>query len=387
MGSCVSRSSVKVSAASNEEEDKNDNSEGSLLPMFENNDDVDEFGFQVADSSSEEEKPKMVFDGMTPGQIIKFLIYNSSSPFLIGGNPPEANSKPDEKDDSSCSGYRYVKHIGSGASSEVIEMEKDGIHYAVKSCTKNNKKVNFLNLQTHEPKEEAAILRNFNSPFVIKIYDIIESEENVMIVMELLKGGSILKLREIPQLKKAFGQSLIALEYIHSRYIAHHDIKPDNILLDSDNNIRLVDFGVSEYVEDPDDLKSHVQKGTATYSAPEVFDSQPYDLFKADIWSMDITFYQVMYKTLPFTGKNVFALQNNIATKPIEFPPDSDPDFNNLVSSMVEKEPSKRANFIDLWKNPWLKGVREIAMDVPVRSSVQKIYQSQTAIRFCSVKV
>ena len=69
-------------------------------------------------------------------------------------------------------GYKKVKLLGKGASSEVYEMEKLGKHFAAKFCYVSPITVNFLNLQNHQPKEEAVILRNFNFPFIIKIYDI-----------------------------------------------------------------------------------------------------------------------------------------------------------------------------------------------------------------------
>lgn len=376
MGGCASKSSVKVQPSlSEEEESVGEGHSDSLLPMDENAEAADEFVFLVS-NEDDDNSTKLVnpFNNLTPGQLIRFIISNAVKPILQGTSKEEENTQA--KDEYSI-GYKYVRHIGQGASSEVVEMEKDGIHYAVKVCSRIKSKLNFLNCDTHEPKEEAAILRNFNSPFVIKIYDIIETIANVMIVMELLPGGTIYDLTDPNLMKKAFGQSLLALEYVHSHLIAHRDIKPDNILLDKEGNVRLCDFGVSEYVEDPSELHTYVQKGTASYSAPEVFSSEPYDIFLADIWSLGVTFYHTAFKKLPFTGKNVFNLQINIATRPVEFPEGADEDLQNLISGMLEKEPGKRTTFKKIWQNPWLAGIKEEALLVKERPSVESVNASE----------
>jgi 5'-AMP-activated protein kinase catalytic alpha subunit len=99
---------------------------------------------------------------------------------------------------------------------------------------------------------EVSLLLKLRHNHVVKIYETIESEQHIIIVMEICAGGDLLnyvrkrrRLKE-PVAKKIFKQILDGLCYIHSKSIAHRDIKLDNILLDGRGNVKIGDFGVSK---------------------------------------------------------------------------------------------------------------------------------------------
>jgi 5'-AMP-activated protein kinase catalytic alpha subunit len=99
---------------------------------------------------------------------------------------------------------------------------------------------------------EVSLLLKLRHNHVVKIYETIESEQHIVIVMEICAGGDLLnyvrkrrRLKE-PVAKKIFKQILDGLCYIHSKSIAHRDIKLDNILLDGRGNVKIGDFGVSK---------------------------------------------------------------------------------------------------------------------------------------------
>ena len=100
--------------------------------------------------------------------------------------------------------------------------------------------------------KEVSLLLKLRHNHVVKIYETIETEKHIIIVMELCAGGDLLnyvrkrrKLKE-PYAKVIFKQIIDGLCYIHSKYIAHRDIKLDNILLDGKGNVKIGDFGVSK---------------------------------------------------------------------------------------------------------------------------------------------
>lgn len=99
---------------------------------------------------------------------------------------------------------------------------------------------------------EVSLLLKLRHNHVVKIYETIESEQHIIIVMEICAGGDLLnyvrKRRRVkePVAKKIFKQILDGLCYIHSKSIAHRDIKLDNILLDGQGNVKIGDFGVSK---------------------------------------------------------------------------------------------------------------------------------------------
>jgi len=118
------------------------------------------------------------------------------------------------------------------------------------------KSLNKSELTDKDQKEkllrEVSLLLKLRHNHVVKIYETIESEQHIIIVMEICAGGDLLnyvrkrrRLKE-PVAKKIFKQILDGLCYIHSKSIAHRDIKLDNILLDGRGNVKIGDFGVSK---------------------------------------------------------------------------------------------------------------------------------------------
>ena len=282
-------------------------------------------------------------------------------------------------------GYKKIKILGKGASSEVYEMEKMGKKFAAKFCYVSPITVNFLNLQNHQPKEEAVILRNFNFPFIIKIYDIIDVNDTVLLIMELLTGGNIMSIDNYDKKMIAFAETLSAVEYIHSQRIAHRDIKPDNVLLDADGHVRLTDFGISEHVPPGKEIESHVTKGTPAYSAPEVFYNTPYNLFIADIWSLGVTLYQMMFNTLPFIGKTLVSLQKEVETKEPTFPETADKSLVDLIKRMLEKDQKSRISINDIWKHPWMNNMRKDIENTVMKlkdKTPQTFYDRKNSITF-----
>ena len=93
---------------------------------------------------------------------------------------------------------------------------------------------------------------------------------------------------------------IIAIEYCHENAkIIHRDIKPDNILIDDNDNVKLSDFGVSFIMENgSDDIQTSA--GSYYYNAPEACMGSTYKGRKSDIWACGITLYYMIYKQFPF---------------------------------------------------------------------------------------
>jgi hypothetical protein len=96
---------------------------------------------------------------------------------------PESNHSA--QDEYSLAGYTYEAELGVGSSAVVVQMSKDGVSYAVKVCDLHAGHINFMLVSTHDPKEEAAILRRFNHPYVVQVIELIEDSDRdrVYIVM------------------------------------------------------------------------------------------------------------------------------------------------------------------------------------------------------------
>ena len=128
--------------------------------------------------------------------------------------------------------------------------------------------------------------------------------------MELCAGGDLLnyvrKRRKLKEeyAKKIFKQIIDGLQYIHSKFVAHRDIKLDNLLLDEHGLVKICDFGVSKILKEPNE-KMTEQCGTPAYIAPEILKDKGYRGFGVDIWSLGVCLYAMLFGTVPFKASNM----------------------------------------------------------------------------------
>ena len=121
---------------------------------------------------------------------------------------------------------------------------------------------------------EIKILKQLHHPNVVQIYEIIETEQDLYLVMEFVQGGELFdlivqnqKLKE-KQACKYFQELISGIQYIHQLGICHRDLKPENLLIDYDQSLKIVDFGLSNLYEPDTTLKTAC--GSPCYAAPEV---------------------------------------------------------------------------------------------------------------------
>ena len=162
---------------------------------------------------------------------------------------------------------------------------------------------------------EVNALLNVIHPNIVKIYRYFEEGDFLFLIIEYCKGGNLSDY--LRQNKKVSSGNLLisftrqivsALSTCHKAKIAHHDIKPANILLDYRGNIKLCDFGFATTEED----KTERFIGSAAYMAPEILEKRPYDPFKADIWALGVTIYQLAKGEVPFKGRSISSILTEI---------------------------------------------------------------------------
>lgn len=174
-----------------------------------------------------------------------------------------------------------------------------------------NKK--YLNENQNEKKSvlnEIKIMRVIDHPRLLKFFELYEGENHIYLVMQLYKGDNLLnhliKNGFQPE-KKALNLLLQLLEgiiYMHQNKIMHRDMKPENIIFENKNNLKLqiVDLGFSTYFHEYQTLFARC--GTPGYIAPEILKNKPYDQ-KVDIFSLGVIFYIILTARMPFSGKDV----------------------------------------------------------------------------------
>lgn len=152
---------------------------------------------------------------------------------------------------------------------------------------------------------EIKILQEVKHRNIIELYDIIEDDIAIYMIMEYAEGGElfdyIVKQGRLKEKEAAFFyyQLMEGIEFLHSKKIAHRDLKPENLLLDRDcKTIKIVDFGLSNIYKD--DVLLSTACGSPCYAAPEMVEGSKYIGYTVDVWSSGITLYAMICGYLPF---------------------------------------------------------------------------------------
>ena len=208
-------------------------------------------------------------------------------------------------------------------------------------------------------KNEISILKLVKHKHIAQLYEVLETPQHIFIIMEYCEGKDILdyiltktKLSEEESLK-FFRQLINALFYLHSQNIAHRDIKIDNLLLDRNQNLKLIDFGLSTKYPD-DDLLSQAC-GTLIYAAPELLQGKEYHGMLADVWSSGIVLYGMLSGYLPFGDKNDEINKQKIIKGEIKYPNFFSPEVKDLLMHMLDLNPMTRYTLQEIRNHPWFK--------------------------------
>jgi len=156
---------------------------------------------------------------------------------------------------------------------------------------------------------EVAILNSLRHKYVVQIHDYFEESSRFLLVMEFVSGGDVFDriLKNVKYTEsnaQELSRALItAIQYIHSCSVAHRDLKPQNLLLEtnsSDSRLKIADFGFARRVHSP--LSLTTRCGTPTYVAPEILKNHPHDE-SADMWSVGVILYVLLIGYPPFMEK------------------------------------------------------------------------------------
>ncbi|KAJ3318944.1 hypothetical protein HDV06_006933 [Boothiomyces sp. JEL0866] len=235
-------------------------------------------------------------------------------------------------------------------------------------------------------QKEVLLMMRFNHPNIVKIYKVIESTEEVYIIMAYAYGdlsSHIAKYGYLTELeaRRLFRQIVSALDFIHSSNVVHRDLKLENILLDQKGNALITDFGLGRSFSRIDYMKTFC--GTPAYSAPEMVSGLPYNGTKIDIWSMGIILYTMTAGDLPFIGDNVHTLFSKIQECHIEIPEHFSWELVALIKQMLVVDPEKRADTESIRNSRWINiGYPNSPEKYPVpkndKESIAKLISSVT---------
>ncbi|CAH2041442.1 unnamed protein product, partial [Iphiclides podalirius] len=222
---------------------------------------------------------------------------------------------------------------------------------------------------------EVDIMKRLDHPHIIKLYQVMETKNMIYIVSEYASKGEIFdyiarygRMAEQAARRK-FWQILSAVEYCHERRIVHRDLKAENLLLDANMNIKIADFGFSNYYATGELLATWC--GSPPYAAPEVFEGKRYSGPEIDIWSLGVVLYVLVCGALPFDGSTLQSLRDRVLSGRFRIPYFMSEDCESLIRKMLVLEPMKRYTIEQIKKHRWMSTEPYTAPTIvsdPVRS-------------------
>lgn len=194
--------------------------------------------------------------------------------------------------------------------------------------------------------QELSILKKVNHINIIKLYELIETSNKIFIVTEYIDGGelyqNIIKQGKLDESKAKmyFCQIIQGIKYLHENGICHRDLKPQNIIIDSNQIIKIIDFGLGREYDINQQLKTSC--GSPCYAAPEMISGGKYVPLFSDIWSAGIILYAMVCGFLPFEDSNYKMLYAKVLRGKYETPQWISKDLSNLLSNLLNTDPNKR---------------------------------------------
>lgn len=260
--------------------------------------------------------------------------------------------------DSLVRNYRLGKTLGHGSFGKVKIAEHIRTGYKVAIKILNRRKMKSPDME-EKVRREIKICRLFVHPHVIRLYEVIEIQSDIYVVMEYVKRGELFdyiveKGRLAEDEARHFFQQIIAgVEYCHRNMVVHRDLKPENLLLDSNGNVKLADFGLSNIMRDGHFLRTSC--GSPNYAAPEVVSGKLYAGPEVDIWSCGVILYALLCGSLPFDDENIPNLFKKIKNGLYTLPSHLSHGARDLIPRMLVVDPMKRITIHEIRQHPWFR--------------------------------
>lgn len=213
---------------------------------------------------------------------------------------------------------------------------------------------------------EIQLLKKLYHKNVVRLVDVIFVDEKQKMYMfleycvcelqEMLESAPDKKF-PIFQAHYYFKQLVEGLIFLHSRGIVHKDIKPGNLLLSTDETLKITDLGVAEEIElHAEDDTCHTSQGSPAFQPPEIANGHEcFPGFKVDVWSSGVTLYNMTTGLYPYEGDNIYKLFDNISKGKYSIPDSVDNVLTNLLEGMLNYEAEKRTSIEMVKQHDWVK--------------------------------
>ncbi|KAI8980994.1 kinase-like domain-containing protein [Pilobolus umbonatus] len=286
------------------------------------------------------------------------------------------------------------KTIGAGSMGKVklaectTDIQKQ--QYAVKIMPKIDLD-NIVQGKPRDPKDspkereqrtirEMTIMSLLKHPNICQLKEYLSDKDRYYMFLEYVDGGQLLdyiikhgRLRE-KQARKFTRQIVSALDYCHRNSIVHRDLKIENILITQSEQIKIIDFGLSNIYSPTQQLNTFC--GSLYFAAPELLKARPYTGPEVDVWSLGVVLFVLVCGRVPFDDTNLPALHEKIKSGVIEDYPDYlSKDCLDLLSKIFVVDPAQRITLSGIQSHSWInKGYEEpIKNHLPHRQPIEYV--------------
>ena len=270
---------------------------------------------------------------------------------VLNGLEPEATIKD----------FTILGVIGEGSFGKVslARHNKTGSEYAIKQISKLDK--NNQEGKTYF-RREIEIMYKIHQDNIVRLFNHFEDNEYCYFVMEYIENGNLFSQPAWKNnhcflsfdVAKIIKDVICAVYYLHNMDppIIHRDIKPENVLIDKNGVAKLTDFGWSNYVDSKEIRRTYC--GTPVYLAPEMIKEIGHDEH-LDIWCIGVLLFELLTGNVPFKGKDLESLNNNILSLKISWPKDINLTAKNLILKILKPNPGERISLADMLKHPFFR--------------------------------
>ena len=255
--------------------------------------------------------------------------------------------------------FQQLANLGTGGYGKVnlYRHKSTGVEYAIKLIDKTK----FENkLQKELFAREVDMMYKIRHPNIVRLYSHFEDEANCYIALEYIKKGNLYSYTQSMPNKvlDAATTAHFVVDLVSSLYYLHHmnppiihrDIKPENLLLGNNGQLKLTDFGGSNYLEGN---VRFTTCGTQLYHSPEMLLKKGYDT-RVDIWAIGILIFELMVGRPPFRSDPQHSMEDNIIHLRINWPKSMNLNARNLITKILKVDPQQRPTLEEILNHQFI---------------------------------
>jgi serine/threonine-protein kinase 11 len=287
--------------------------------------------------------------------------------------------------------YRLDAHLGKGSSGGVfLATDSDnGNRFAVKRI--RLKALSHVSSGIAQLERKIRLMQTLTHPNILSVRELlyVESVQEAFLVLDYAENGYLNSYVQrgiritVPSVLSIIKQVLNAMNYLHQKGLVPQNINPSSLLVNASGRVIMADLGVGHSFQSAGTIVE-----SPAFQAPEAIDDWEADDLgdddapeREDVWALGVTFYQLLFLRLPFSGETIGEIVANAKANPLEIPGSIDPAIVALLQGMLKVNPAERLGIEDLIANPVIQNAKDLADDLPTISTAKTIEGTVVALQ------